>query len=140
MRLFLAGFVAGVLLLQCSPWLLPWSPLLAAVLVFQGILWWALKRRPLQPWLSASLLLLSALLLGYVYADLRAQWRLSDTLPHAWEGRDVTLEGCITELPEAVPNGMRFTFAVTQHLPTEAVVPHRLSLAWWGTALGTALG
>ncbi len=131
MRIVLSGFVAGVLLLQCSPVLLPWGPLLACTLLLQGGLWWALKRQPMPSALRLSLVLLSATLLGYATTSLRAQWRLSDTLPHAWEGRDLTLEGRITELPEAVPNGVRFTFAVTAHQPAEAVVPHRLSLGWF---------
>ncbi len=131
MRIVLSGFVAGVLLLQCSPVLLPWGPLLAWILLLQGGLWWALKRRPLPSALRLTLVLFSATLLGYATTSLRAQWRLSDTLPHAWEGRDLTLEGRITELPEAVPNGVRFTFAITAHQPAEAVVPHRLSLGWF---------
>ena len=134
--MFLSGFVAGVLLLQCSPMLLPWGPLLASTLALQGGLWWALKRRPWPVAQHLALVLLGALLLGYAYASLRAQWRLSDTLPRAWEGRDVILEGRIAELPEAVPNGVRFTFTVTGHQPADAMVPRRLSLAWF---LGTDL-
>jgi len=131
-RIFLSGFVAGVLLLQCSPRLfLPLGALLALTLTLQAVLWWVWQRYPLRPLTRALLMLCSALLLGYAYADLRAQWRLSDALPQAWEGRDITLQGHITELPEAVPNGVRFTFAVTGHQPEDAVVPGRLSLGWF---------
>ncbi len=130
-RTFLSGWVAGILLLQCSPRLLPWQAVLPCALAFHGGVAWVLGRwRPHPAW-RTLLLLLGAVLLGYAYADLRAQWRLSETLPHAWEGRDLTLEGRVAELPEAVPNGTRFTFDVTQWVPAEAVVPHRLSLAWF---------
>ena len=138
MRIALSAFVAGVLLLQCSPSLLPWAPLLACTLALQGILGWVLLRRPLHPARRAALVLCSALPLGYAYASLRAQWRLSDALPHAWEGRDITVQGRIAELPEAVPNGVRFTFVVSGHQPAAAMVPQRLSLGWFlGRGLGT---
>ena len=59
------------------------------------------------------------------------QWRLADVLPHEWEGRDIQLVGVVAELPQANESSVRFAFDVEQVLTQDAVVPARISLAWY---------
>ncbi len=78
-------------------------------------------------WLCAFALAIGA---GVGYAGWRAELRLADALPTAWEGRDIRLTGIVDELPTPTVNGVRFAFAVESVATNEAVVPRRLSLAW----------
>lgn len=73
-------------------------------------------------------LLLLALLTGFAWAGWRAQWRLADELPQAWEGRDVEVTGVVDELPEPSEGGVRFSFRVER---TAAPVPRRILLSWY---------
>ncbi|WP_246265991.1 DNA internalization-related competence protein ComEC/Rec2 [Aromatoleum diolicum] len=75
----------------------------------------------------ASILLL-ALLIGFAWAAWRAEWRLADELPQAWEGRDVEVTGVVDELPEPSERGVRFSFRVER---TAAPLPSRILLAWY---------
>ena len=68
---------------------------------------------------------------GFFWAAAFAQWRLANTLPHEWEGRDIQLVGVVAELPQASESGVRFAFEVEQVLTRDAVVPERISLAWY---------
>ena len=52
------------------------------------------------------------LLLGFLYAAALAQFRLSDALPQAWEGRDINITGIVSELPQSNEKGQYFTFDV----------------------------
>jgi competence protein ComEC len=68
---------------------------------------------------------------GFFWAAALAQSRLADVLPHEWEGRDIQLVGVVAELPQAHESGARFAFDVEQVLTPDAVVPKRISLAWY---------
>src|ERR1700687_827559 len=68
---------------------------------------------------------------GFFYAAWRADTRLADTLPTAWEGQDIELVGIVDDLPQPADRGTRFAFAVEKILTPDAVVPSRLSLAWY---------
>ena len=68
---------------------------------------------------------------GFFWAAALAQWRISDALPHEWEGRDIQLVGVVAELPQANESGARFAFDVEQVLTRDARVPERISLAWY---------
>ncbi|PTR15194.1 competence protein ComEC [Nitrosospira sp. Nsp2] len=68
---------------------------------------------------------------GFFWAAALAQWRISDALPHEWEGRDIRLVGVVAELPQANESGVRFAFDVEQVLTRDARVPERISLAWY---------
>ena len=68
---------------------------------------------------------------GFFWAATLAQWRLADALPHEWEGRDIQLIGVVSELPQVHDIGVRFAFDVEQVLTPDAVVPGRISLAWY---------
>lgn len=137
MRTALAGFVVGVILLQCSPTLISPTWSLAGVLLAIGF---ALL---LQSGWSSILKLcgvgILAAALGFAYADLRAHWRMSEVLPHEWEGQALVLTGTITELPTAVLNGQRFIFTVENVDPVEAIIPHKISLAWFNTEGGAGI-
>jgi len=136
-RTALAGFVVGVILLQCSPSLISPLWILAGALLAIGF---ALLLQSSWPSIlkSCGVGILAAAL-GFVYADLRAHWRMSETLPHEWEGQALVLTGTITELPTAVLNGQRFIFSVEYVDPVEAVVPHKISLAWFNTEGGATI-
>jgi competence protein ComEC len=86
----------------------------------------------LRPWRAGMVALLcTALTLGASYTWLRADLRMSQALPTAWEGRDIELIGVIDELPQADLQGVRFAFAVEQVLTPEATVPPRIALGWY---------
>lgn len=69
--------------------------------------------------------------LGFGYATWRAGVRLADELPPAWGSVDIAVVGIIDELPQASLRGTRFAFAVERIETPAAVVPARLSLAWF---------
>ncbi len=73
----------------------------------------------------------AAALAGFCYAAWRAEVRLADQLPAAWEGRDIEVVGVIDELPQPVDRGTRFAFSVERIITADAVVPTSLSLAWY---------
>jgi competence protein ComEC len=52
-------------------------------------------------------------------------------LPVEWEGEDIALVGVVDDLPQTSARGTRFAFAVERTLTRDAVVPSRLSLAWY---------
>ena len=68
---------------------------------------------------------------GFFYAAWRADIRLADELPSAWEGRGIRIVGVIDELPQPIERGVRFAFAVERVLTPEAIVPSQISLAWY---------
>ena len=134
--LLLLGFAAGVGVLQLQASLPP-RP---AFLVAAGLLaaWVALRGGRLAPMstpaagaarrLCAGI---AACCLGFGYAAWRADLRLSDALPSAWEGEDVVVVGVVDDLPHTSDRGARFTLAVETVVTPGAVVPRRLSLAWY---------
>ncbi len=77
--------------------------------------------------------------LGFAYAGWRADIRLADALPPEWEGQDIVLIGVIDDLPHVTERGTRFAFAVERIETPRAIVPRRLSLAWYdqGHEVGT---
>ena len=68
---------------------------------------------------------------GFGYAAWRAEARLADELPADWEGVDIVVVGIVDEMPQASARGTRFAFAVERIETPNAVVPVRLSLAWY---------
>ncbi len=144
--LALFAFAAGATLLQWQPALPPIAPWLGgAALAAVGALGARLAfgrhanrtadRRGCRPDIArvaaAVLAAAAACALGFGYAAWRAQLRLADELPRAWEGADIALVGVVDELPQASARGTRFAFAVERIETPHAVVPARLSLAWY---------
>ena len=80
-------------------------------------------------------IIVAALLLGFGYAALRAEWRLADALPPALEGADIAVIGVIDDLPRISDRGYRFALRIEEVLTRNAHVPRRISLSWHGRAL-----
>lgn len=68
---------------------------------------------------------------GFTWAALSAHWRLSDTLPMAWEGKDIQVVGVIATLPQQHAKVIRFKFDVEQILTEEAHIPKHIALSWY---------
>lgn len=128
---FVLCFVSGVCALQVQSelpareWMLVGVPLLAALLVPRQWVWFVPGRR--------IALCLLALWLGFHWGAWRASARLADELPAIWEGRDVQVIGVVAGLPQPFARGLRFEFDVESVATPEAVVPRRLSVAWYGS-------
>ncbi len=75
----------------------------------------------------------AAAALGFGYAAWRAEVRLADALPPAWEGVDIAIVGVVDDLPQAGSLGTRFAFAVERVDTPGATVPARLSLVWYAS-------
>ncbi len=71
---------------------------------------------------------------GFFWAAYRAQDRLADDLPSAWEGKDIAVVGVVTEMPQLSRQSVRFRFEVEQVLMPDAVVPSHVQLAWYRDA------
>jgi competence protein ComEC len=125
MRLSIAAFILGVIWLQQQPGLpaLHWAgllPLLATATWLPKAGWLATLRR--------GLILLLFLAAGFLWAAWRADLRLSDALPPAWEGRDIEIVGVIAGLPEGTPRGWAFPFDVERVTTPGARAPKHISL------------
>jgi competence protein ComEC len=126
MRSRLLAFVAGVWLLQQQA-ILPgpyWCLLLVPLLI-------AIFRVRHRPALFLSLCSVAALLAGFFWAAMSAQFRLADSLPSTWEGQGIELVGVVAELPKLTERGERFLFDVEQVLTPGAHVPKHISLAFY---------
>ncbi|HLW11144.1 MAG TPA: DNA internalization-related competence protein ComEC/Rec2 [Casimicrobiaceae bacterium] len=135
----LAAFAAGATLLQFCARLPPAPSALALVmLVLTGVALVGSAAAPvragsvtLDSLLRAALVIVAASLLGFCYAAWRADVRLADALPAAWEETDLRVTGIVDELPQNSESGSRFAFALERVLTAGAIVPHRISLAWF---------
>jgi competence protein ComEC len=133
LQIALLSFALGVVLLQAQA-VLP-DPRLACGIPIGAIAWRLLAGRTR---LALVALVLFTGLAGFFYAAWRAELRLADALPSVWEGRDVRLVGVVDELPQPGDRGTRFAFAVESVAPSDAVVPSRVSLAWYSGFAGGA--
>jgi competence protein ComEC len=89
-----------------------------------------LRQATWQQLAFAAFAVLASATLGFAYAAWRADLRLADTLPAAWENVDVEVTGIVDDLPQNDEAGARFAFAVERVLTEGASVPSRVSLAW----------
>jgi competence protein ComEC len=125
MRLVLCGFVLGIVMLQQRPALpgsLAWgvgAMLFVAAIASPAVLSFATAASrargrgvPMLGVFRLGTCVLAALLAGYGYAAWRADLRLSDALPPAWEGRDIVLTGHVRGLPARDAHSVRFLFSV----------------------------
>ena len=139
----LLAFAAGVVLLQTRPDL-PAHPILLGVAGALALVCaWRMGRprgsqqsegltpKPTVQTIRFLVAIFASATLGCGYAAWRAATRLADALPETWEGEDLQVVGVVDELPRAVLHGVRFAFAVEQVGTPGAVVPGRLSLAWY---------
>ncbi len=126
MRLNILAFAAGVIALQMQPELPPaWPWALAGVALALPALRWR------SAWPARVLGVLACLALGFSWAAWRADIRLADALPSAWEGRDIEVVGVVAALPQDFSQGSRFEFAVEKVLTATAEVPERIMLSWY---------
>lgn len=129
----LLAFACGVCALQMQA-ALPAHPLLVVVigvaLIVAGV------GRVQHRQLRGALCIVACATVGFGYAAWRAQTRLADELPRAWEGVDVEVVGVVDDLPAITPRGTRFALAVERVRPSDARVPSRLSLAWFAPPEG----
>ena len=81
-----------------------------------------------------SVAVVGLIALSFAATGLRAQWRLSDALPAALEGRDIVVTGVVAQLPRRLPEGVRFVFDIdSATLQGQRVqVPSRIVLGWYG--------
>ncbi len=136
MRWLLLAFALGVIALQQQP-ALP-SSAYALYALIPLVLAPALVRcaararyRRAAGIASHGLLAIGVAVLAFFYAGWRAEIRLADALPPVWEGRDIRVVGVVDELPQPAERGIRFAFAIERTLTPGAVVPSRVSLAWY---------
>ena len=126
MRLNILAFAAGVIALQMQPELPPaWPWVLAGLALALPALRWR------SAWSARVLGVLACLALGFSWAAWRADIRLADALPSAWEGRDIEVLGVVAALPQDFSQGSRFEFAVEKVLTATADVPERIMLSWY---------
>ncbi len=126
MRLNILAFAAGVIALQMQPELpLAWSWALAGLLLALPAFHWR------GSWPARLIGILACLALGFAWAAWRAEIRLADALPAAWEGRDIEVVGVVATLPQDFSQGSRFEFAVETVSTATAVVPARIMLSWY---------
>jgi len=106
-----------------------------AALVPGVLLWFVLRGAgPLRRLLRLGVTLLLCAATGFMWAASCAQWRLADALPAEWEGRDITVIGVVSSLPQSYERSLRFEFTVEQVITPDARVPQHIVLSWWGSA------
>lgn len=138
MRLALIGFAVGVALLQQQAELLPVWIYVTCPMFFSLSLVLASR---LKSKLKIALQILFAVLLGFCWAGLYAHYYLSEQLPTTLENRDLQITGVIDNLPNRVPQGVRFNFLVEKYHVNDATAsidvatfdkfPRRLALGWF---------
>ncbi|MCP3711949.1 ComEC/Rec2 family competence protein [Paraburkholderia sp. CNPSo 3274] len=69
---------------------------------------------------------------GFGYAAWRAETRLAEALPAAWQTRDIDITGYISSLPSYGANGASFLFRVESWEAHKAAtpLPHLIQLSW----------
>ncbi len=128
MRFRILAFAAGVGLLQtCAG--LPALPTIIGTLLAAGafLLLFANRRQRLLRLFTG----MACFVIGLSWAALRAELRLRDHLPTAWEGVDVQLVGVVATLPQTFERGERFEFDVESGETPGAVIPSRIALSWY---------
>ncbi|SDB99858.1 DNA internalization-related competence protein ComEC/Rec2 [Paraburkholderia lycopersici] len=155
MRAIWCGFALGVIALQrqaALPGRGAWAGLIVACLLAAG---WAVRAlggaRPSDEscdgagrlsgvgywrrWRIASgwaAVWVAAASAGFGYAAWRAELSLAQTLPAAWQTRDLDITGYISSLPSYGANGASFIFRVESWgtRKTGALLPHWVQLSW----------
>ena len=128
----LLGSIAGLALQLQQPEL--WPAQNYALLLATALTLFLVSRR--TPWSLPRLLLafLAAALLAHASTGLRALQFQQQALDPVLEGRDLSVTGRISTMPQFGENSTRFRFTVEQAtLDGQAVqVPPRLYLSWYG--------
>lgn len=132
----LAAFAASATLLQWCPRLPPAPGVLAAIalcLTCATLFAFARVRngRPINSVPIVAVAIAAIALTGFFYAAWRADLRLADQLPPAWEERDIRVTGIVDDLPQNTASGSRFAFVIERAITAGASVPRRVSVAWF---------
>ena len=149
MRAAWCGFALGVIVLQQQAALPVWREWLVLLLISGGALAWACwclrgQRSCTAAWCASAwwygirwrvytgwcAVLLAAACVGFGYAAWRAEMRLALSLPTAWEGRDLEVQGAIRGLPSRDEKGARFLFDVDSVAEPIEHFPRTIQLAW----------
>lgn len=129
----ISGFAIGVWWLQRQP-ALPDTGLLIGGTILLGLaliavmLLWPRPRGTRARVGVRVLLALLACICGASWSAWRAEMRLADQLPMAWESRDVLVTGVVDGLPRLMDGAVRFDLRVEV---AEAPVPGRIQLSWY---------
>jgi competence protein ComEC len=130
-RLFILAFVAGIVWLQQQPTLPDFRVAgFLPLAVVGGVFLW---RRASLRFVAMGLALFCAFGTGFYWAAWRAEMRLADELPRAWEGKDIQLTGVVAALPQFTERGVRFDFDVEEIATPRARVPRRIQLFWFAS-------
>lgn len=130
-RTGILAFVLGASVLQWQAVLPEMSAALVLLPILIGVIMgWRSGNRFLTQ-LNRFLFVVLLLGCGFFWAAGLAQWRMSDELPKAWEGRDIQIIGVVSGLPQINAGKVRFQFDVEQVLTPQAYVPGRISLSWY---------
>lgn len=124
------AFLAGVFFVQQLA-VLPSIYWLGMAVPFALMLLFAPLFVKVSPLSKFFLTLVAIFLLGVSWATVRAQLRLADELPHAWEQQAVLLEGVVASVPEVTERGERFRFYVEKTLTPDAKVPKNIGLSFY---------
>lgn len=124
------AFVAGVFFVQQLA-MLPSFDWLSTAVPFALLLLFAPSFAKVSPFSKIVLTLFAIFLLSISWAGVRAQLRLADELPHAWEQQTVLLEGVVASVPEVSERGERFRFYVEKILTPQAKVPKNIGLSFY---------
>lgn len=134
MRFFVLAFVAGIIWLQQQPKLPGWPSALVLLSVLLAVgAWWRIGVRRSRI-LATGFVLFAAFTMGFYWAAWRADLRLVNELPVAWEGRDIQVVGVVAALPQFTERGVRFEFDVEQVVTPHARVPPHIQLVWFTRA------
>ena len=134
MRAVWGGFALGVIALQQQAALPEWRGWLVLLLVMStAFVWavWAMRGR--VRWRMRSgwcAVWVAAACAGFGYAAWRAELRLAVSLPGAWEGRDIEVQGAVHGLPNRDDKGVRFLFDVDSAAAPIAHFPRTIQLSW----------
>lgn len=112
----LIGFALGIMgLQQCAalPGQGQWIVLGASLAAALGAARYAWGRSGSR--LMGAALFAAAVIAGYGYAAMRAELRIAEALPSAWELRDLTLSGHVRGLPVQGAGSTRFSFVLDAH-------------------------
>ncbi|MEM5406236.1 ComEC/Rec2 family competence protein [Paraburkholderia unamae] len=155
MRAMWCGFALGVIVLQRQAALPGWGAWVALVLASMlaaGWAAWALGAAPPadeshemvrrvfglacgRRWRMAlgwAAVWFAAGCAGFGYAAWRAETRLAEALPAAWQARNITITGYISSLPSYGEIGASFLFRVESWETHKAAtrLPHLIQLSW----------
>lgn len=131
LRLNILAFVVGTSLLQLQaelPDLILATWMLPLVIVIR-----LLGNSPsnIGGVVNSVLLLMVCLGLGFFWAAAFAHWRLADSLPPAWEQRDIQVVGVVANLPNKNDRSVHFQLDVERVITDGAIVPKRIALSWY---------